>query len=292
MATKKGLADLLREEVKKSPDFEPDNKKAGEKKITASSDAKDEAITAPPSTKAAAKTTDQTPPSTKAKAAQAKGTGSTSRTGRRTTKTTARTSTTARRQAAGATPAASATAKATTAKPSAPPATGAKTAGRNKTTSRQTHRTTATAKSTAATQSTAAGTATAKLERQVAALQQELSIAKQQEVNLSGQVKKLEVALSDHQAAVKALQQMDKLKQELEQTKKDALKLAKENQRLQKQLASQPAKPVETKKVATAIVPAAAQPRYRSLPSRPVMPDRASAQQGKNSITLETWCFD
>ena len=94
---------------------------------------------------------------------------------------------------------------------------------------------------------------------------------------------------------------MDKLKKELDQTKKDALKLAKENQRLQKQMATQQAKPATPKaaqkaapkKSESALVAAPAnRGPYRALPSRPVMPDRASAQQETQTGTLETWCFD
>lgn len=127
-------------------------------------------------------------------------------------------------------------------------------------------------------------------------LTQELDIAKQHEANLEGQVKKLEVALSDHQTAVKALKQMDKLKAELDQTKKDALKLAKENKRLQKQVTDLQAGQQQKQQQAAAIVPAppptAPVTRYRSLPSRPVMPDRESAKQRVNTKSFDTWCYD
>ncbi len=152
----------------------------------------------------------------------------------------------------------------------------------------------------------------AELEGKVVSLTEALVLAQQfaaeQESSLAQQITQLESTVAEQHQSIQQLQvsldQARSIKSELDLAKKDALKLAQENERLQSQnqelktelassqvpsQASSMASPKATSKV---MRQPSLPPPSRSILERPIKPAQSPTQTGKSSKSFDTWCYD
>lgn len=126
----------------------------------------------------------------------------------------------------------------------------------------------------------------------MSALTKDLKAAQTKETSLQKKVAQLEAQLAEQKTALTALQksnnQIDAIKGKLEQTTQDAVRLAKENARLQKELTEQQtiATPRKTQK-SSALATRKKPTNTKSIFHRPVRSNQAPPNR-----SFDTWCYD
>ncbi|QUY45267.1 hypothetical protein HRE53_03940 [Acaryochloris sp. 'Moss Beach'] len=127
----------------------------------------------------------------------------------------------------------------------------------------------------------------------VSALTKDLKAAQTKETSLQKKVAQLESQLAEQKTALTALQksthQTDAIKEKLEQTTQDAVRLAKENDRLQKQVAELQTSSTSRK---TQKSSALATTRKKPTNTKSIFHRPVRSNQAPPSRSFDTWCYD